>query len=261
MAKVKEIYAFIDRIAPFAYQMKTDNSGLLIGDREREVKKIMISLDITEPVILEAIENKVDLLLSHHPFFFDPYKAITDETYHGRMALKLIENRISIICAHTNLDSAKGGINDVLCKKIGLPKPEMLRLDDNADAGILRYGEYEKPMTMEEFLKKVKAALRADKITYTGELSDTVRRVAVCSGSGASFMDLALSSGADTYFMGEAKYGNAQYAIENGMNVVLAGHFETEDIICEVLLDQINREFEGLSVTIADNDRNMIRYY
>ena len=83
----------------------------------------------------------------------------------------------------------------------------------------------------------------------------------MCSGSGASFMDLALSSGADTYFMGEAKYGNAQYAIENGMNVVLAGHFETEDIICEVLLDQINREFEGLSVTIADNDRNMIRYY
>lgn len=261
MVKVKDIYAFMNRIAPFAYQMETDNSGLLIGNREQEVKKIMIALDITEPVIMEAIENKVDLLLSHHPFFFDPYKTITDATYHGRMALKLIENHISIICAHTNLDSAKGGINDVLCKKIGLPNPKMLKLDDNEDAGILRFGEYEKPMTMKDFLKKVKSALRTEKITYTGTLSDTVHKVAVCSGSGASFIDLALSSGADTYFMGEAKYGNAQYALENGINIVLAGHFETEDIICEVLLDQINREFEELSVTIADNDKNMISYF
>ncbi len=114
MATVREIYQYLDGLAPFSLQMEFDNAGFLVGRGERAVSKILVSLDITEEVAEEAAELGAELIVSHHPVIFRPAKSVTDGDPDGRVLLALAEHRIAAICAHTNLDAVAGGVNDAL---------------------------------------------------------------------------------------------------------------------------------------------------
>ena len=114
MATVKDVYAAVDQIAPFAAQMDFDNAGFLVGRGEQQVTRLLVSLDITEEVVWEAVERGVELIVSHHPIIFHPARSITDETSVGRIVLALAERGIAAICAHTNLDASVGGVSDAL---------------------------------------------------------------------------------------------------------------------------------------------------
>ena len=108
MATVREIYQYLDGLAPFSLQMEFDNAGFLVGRGERAVSKILVSLDITEEVAEEAAELGAELIVSHHPVIFRPAKSVTDGDPDGRVLLALAEHRIAAICAHTNLDAVAG---------------------------------------------------------------------------------------------------------------------------------------------------------
>ena len=116
MATVKDVYAAVNQIAPFAAQMDFDNAGFLVGRGEQQVTRLLVSLDITEEVVWEAVERGVELIVSHHPIIFHPARSITDETSVGRIVLALAERGIAAICAHTNLDASVGGVNDALAE-------------------------------------------------------------------------------------------------------------------------------------------------
>ena len=136
MATVREIYQYLDGLAPFSLQMEFDNAGFLVGRGERAVSKILVSLDITEEVAEEAAELGAELIVSHHPVIFRPAKSVTDGDPDGRVLLALAEHRIAAICAHTNLDAVAGGVNDALAQKLGLVQIEQLHQDGVMAPGV-----------------------------------------------------------------------------------------------------------------------------
>lgn len=183
MATVREVYQYLDGLAPFSLQMDFDNAGFLVGRGDRTVTKILVSLDITEEVAAEAAEVGAELIVSHHPVIFHPARSVTDGGPDGRILLSLIEHGIAAICAHTNLDAVAGGVNDALAQKLGLVQIEQLH-QDGVDAsgrpyGIGRVGNtVGAPMYAPAFAAFVKEALGANGVRYV-DARRPVRRVAV----------------------------------------------------------------------------------
>ena len=139
MATVREIYQYLDGLAPFSLQMDFDNAGFLVGRGDRTVDKVLVSLDITEEVVAEAAQLGCQLIVSHHPVIFFPAKSVTDATPDGRILLSLVEHNIAAVCAHTNLDAVCGGVNDALARKLGLTNIEQLK-QDGVDSSGRPYG-------------------------------------------------------------------------------------------------------------------------
>lgn len=128
LATVKDIVTFLEGIAPPNLAESWDNTGLAVGDNEHSVKKVLVALDVIDSVIDEAVEIGADLILTHHPMLlFQKINSITKNDALGRRIYKLIENEIAALSAHTNLDVAKGGTNDVLAEIIGLTNVEILK--------------------------------------------------------------------------------------------------------------------------------------
>ena len=173
MATVREIYQYLDGLAPFSLQMDFDNAGFLVGRGDRQVTRLLVSLDITEEVVAEAAELGCQLIVSHHPVIFFPAKSITDADPTGRTLLALAERQIAAVCAHTNLDAVAGGVNDALAHRLGLVQIEQLK-QDGVDAsgrpyGIGRVGSTTgAPMYAPAFAVFVKEALGANGVRYAG---------------------------------------------------------------------------------------------
>lgn len=134
-ADVGYIIGIMERLAPERMAEGWDNPGLHLGTPSAKVKRILVALDPVEEVAREAVDRKADLLITHHPFFFEPIKTLREDHPAGRTAAILIRNGISLYCAHTNLDNARGGINDYLASLLGigdlraLEQPERLRYE------------------------------------------------------------------------------------------------------------------------------------
>ena len=232
---VKNIYDFIDSIAPFEKQCEWDNSGLLIGNPCREISKIGVVLDITPDAVKYAAERGVDLIVSHHPVIFRPVKSFLD----GDVSYMLAANGISAICAHTSLDCANGGVNDVLAETLGFKNP--VPLTESGEAAMIR------KVVIDETEADALAMLVADRLSTGVQLADcgkTIDTVALCGGAGGDFIHAVAESGCDAYITGEAKHHEFLAAKELGVTLIAAGHFETENPVVAVLADKIRNNFE-----------------
>lgn len=127
MVRLREIINYLEHIAPLRLQESYDNSGLIIGDENMEISSVLVTLDVTEKVLEEAIEKKVQLIVSHHPIVFSGLKKITGKNFVERSIVKAIKNDIAIYAAHTNLDSVTGGVNGKICEKLGLQNCRILQ--------------------------------------------------------------------------------------------------------------------------------------
>ncbi|MGN0968057.1 MAG: Nif3-like dinuclear metal center hexameric protein, partial [Oscillospiraceae bacterium] len=171
MATVKDVYRFLDQKAPFDSQLGFDNAGFLVGESNKQVTRILVALDITEEVAREAAEVHADLIVSHHPVIWDGAKSVTDETILGRKLQALITNGIAAICAHTNLDAAKGGVNDSLASALGLTETRLLKAygvySDGTPYGIEQVGILPgEPVSLVEFAAAVKDKLGSNGVRY-----------------------------------------------------------------------------------------------
>ncbi|MBQ2973231.1 MAG: Nif3-like dinuclear metal center hexameric protein [Clostridia bacterium] len=232
---VKNIYDFIDSIAPFEKQCEWDNSGLLIGNPCREISKIGVVLDITPDAVKYAAERGVELIVSHHPVIFRPVKSFLD----GDVSYMLAANGISAICAHTSLDCANGGVNDVLAETLGFKNP--VPLTESGEAAMIR------KVVIDETEADALAMLVADRLSTGVQLADcgkTIDTVALCGGAGGDFIHAVAESGCDAYITGEAKHHEFLAAKELGVTLIAAGHFETENPVVAVLADKIRSNFE-----------------
>lgn len=263
MATVNDILQFIESIAPPYMKEDWDNVGLLCGRRDKEVRKILIALDPFYHVCKEAAETGADLLLTHHPLIFSPMKAINEDTEPGACALLLIENGISAINAHTNLDLAPGGVNDVLAKTLGLSNPLVISPDGTDTMGhpygLLRGGIVEE-QTLAEFLSSVKQRLGCQGLRYV-DGGKPVRRVCVGGGSCASEMEVAVAHGYDTFVTADVKYNQFWDARYRGLNLIDAGHFYTENPVCFVLAEKIKAAFPEISVKISQNHADCMKFF
>ena len=226
---LQEIIDKIEDFAPLIMACEGDNPGLMFGKKNKEIKRVLVALDVDLSVIREATEKGADLIVTHHPLIFDPIKQINEKTTAGRCILELAESNIALYSAHTNLDSAKGGLNDIFAEKLGISgtKPiEITYTDENGtDYGIGRVGAIEKEMTLSEFAAFVCKAFDLPSTNFVGDGNAKVKTVAVCSGSGGSLLS---DVSADVYVTGDIKYSGARNAADAGQNLVIAGHYETE---------------------------------
>ncbi len=263
MTTVKDILHFIEAIAPKYMKMDWDNVGLLCGDPAATVTKILVALDPFEHVCREAAQEGAELLVTHHPLIFQAPKAVTTETSIGRSIMQLCANGISAINAHTNLDCAPGGINDVLAKKLGLTGISVVN-PAGTDAldrpyGLLRTGTVA-DQRLEDFLSHVKAALDCEGVRYVRG-SGKVHKVAVGGGSCGSDLMEAYDAGCDTFVTADVKYNQFWDAKELGMNLIDAGHFATENPIVPVLADKIAVAFPEIEVLISKTHSDCMKYY
>ena len=256
MTTVADILNFIEILAPRSMKMEWDNVGLNCGRMDRPVTKILVALDPFTHVCHEAKEVGADLLVTHHALIWKP-GFITDQNNQGRNTLFLIENGIAHINAHTNLDQAPGGVNDVLAEKLGLHNVEIINPADGY--GLLRCGDVEE-QPLEAFLATVKEKLGCDGLRYVNS-GKSVRKVAVGGGSCAGAMMEAKAAGCDTLVTADIKYNQFWDAHDIGMNLIDAGHFHTENPVVAVLAEKIAAAFPEIRVEISKTHADCMKYY
>ena len=263
MATVQDILKFVEALAPRSMKMDWDNVGLLCGSISTPVTKILVALDPFEHVCKEAADMGAQLIVTHHPMIFQALKAVTDETSIGRGILELCRHGISAVNAHTNLDCAPGGVNDTLAAALGLEEIAVVN-PSGADAaglewGLLRSG-YTEETTLPEFLSHVKQALGCEGLRYT-DGGKPVHKVAVGGGSCAGGMLEALDAGCDTFVTADIKYNQFWDAHDLGLNLIDAGHFQTENPVVAVLAGKIAAAFPEIEVKISEIHADCMKYY
>ena len=262
MATVADILAYIETIAPPYMKESWDNVGLNCGHMDREVTKILVALDPFETACLEAKEFGAQLLVTHHALIWKP-GFITDQNTQGKNTLFLIENGIAHINAHTNLDLAPGGINDVLAATLGLQNIEVINPigtdSEGRPYGLLRSGTVEE-QSLEAFLTSVKKNLHCDGLRYV-DGGKPVRKVAVGGGSCADEMFEALEAGCDTFVTSDVKYNQFRTAYENGLNLIDAGHFHTENPTMPLLAAKLQAAFPEVEVKFSETHRDCMKFF
>lgn len=261
---VKDIFDFMQEKAPFELQFGFDNAGFLVGRGDRSVTKILVALDITEAVALEAAEMGAELVISHHPVIWDAPKSITDSSLTGRKLLTLIENKTAAICAHTNLDSVADGVNDALARCLGLVEIEQLRQEGTDEKGrpygIGRVGVLpDGAPDCVQFAAFVKEKLGSNGVRYV-DAGKPVRKVAVGGGSCGDYAEDALAKGCDTFVTADIKYDGFLDAKAKGLNIIDAGHYPTENIICPILASWLKERFPQIETVVSKGHCEVFSY-
>ena len=254
MTTVNDILNYIETLAPVSLKMDWDNVGLLCGSGTAPVTKVLVALDPFEHVCNEAAQWGAELIVTHHPLIFKSLTGITDETSIGRGIMTLCRNGISAINAHTNLDCAEGGVNDVLAETLGLSD-----ISPIGDTSLLRCGLVE-TQDLAHFLIHVNAQLHCDGLRYV-DSGKRVRKVAVGGGSCADEMMDALAAGCDTFITADVKYNQFWDAHDLGLNLIDAGHFCTENPVISVLAEKIAARFPEIQVKISETHADCMKFY
>lgn len=237
MPTVHDIESALYALAPKALAAEWDNVGLLAGSADREVRSVLVALDITEPVVEEAERMGADLIVSHHPVIFHPVKSITDRDPSGRLLIRLVRSGTGAVCMHTNLDAAQGGVNDALASALGLQDAAPA-----AEGGIARIGTLPETMALPGFLARVKNALRPNGIRYV-DGGRPIRKVAAGGGACGDFLWEAAALGCDAFVTADLKYNHFLDAGVLGLTVIDAGHFPTEDVVCPMVVRYLREKF------------------
>ena len=241
MVTVGDIYDALNEFCPFERHEPWDNAGLLVGSRTQAVKKAAAVLDITAAAVEQAHAENAQLIVSHHPVIFHPLKNVKPDN----PVYLLAKYGISAICAHTCLDCAQGGVNDVLAQLLSLSDVGVI-LSEQAQTPLLRAGNTQKQMSPEQFAREVSKRLGCH-VCFADGGSD-IRRAAVCGGAGGEFFADAGKAGCQALVTGEAAHHEFIEAAAMGITLVEAGHFETENPVVDVLVDFLGGHFPDLEV-------------
>ena len=251
MPNVKDIYNYIDTIAPYSLQESYDNSGMNVMFGDKDITKVLIALDITTEVVEEAAKKGADLIITHHPVIFGAVTSLrgTDAV------VKLCQNQISALSAHTNFDSAV--MNDILCEELGMTPIAPLCSEGEKTTGNICWLDRE--YSSADFVELVQENLGNTVIRYN-RTNKPIRTVGICSGSGGSFMKEALSKGCDAYITGDVKHDVFIDAHNAGMCVIDAGHFHTENIFCSYMQSKLSETFADVVFEVADSNCDILSY-
>lgn len=250
MSTVYEIYNLLDSLIPPSLSCEWDNDGIMcMPNAEEAVGGILLTLDITSEAIDYAVKNRMNLIISHHPLVFRPLKGLSTLDYVGKRLVRLTEKGIAAFTFHTRLDAVVGGVNDALAERLGLIDTEPFGPDGEK---IGRIG-YVKPSDLVTFANDVKERLGCPYVTVS-DAGNKIHRVAVLGGAGKDYVISALKSGADSYVTGEMDYNSLLDSREMGLNVILAGHFYTENPVLEKLKNMIENHLadEKINIDIFD---------
>ncbi len=249
MTTVQEVCQFLDEFAPRHLAEEWDNVGLLVGDRQAEIRRIMTCLTITPASTAEAVKEGVDMIVTHHPLPFQAFKRLTTDSPSGTMLLKLIRAGVSIYSPHTAFDSTRQGINQQLAAGIGLSNiVPLIDSPEDSAVGAGRYGRLPDPVTLAELAQLVKLFLRIERVRVVGEASREVQRVATACGSAGQFLSDARRTGCDALVTGETNFHTCLEAEATNTCLILTGHFASERFAVETLAERLASAFSGVTV-------------
>lgn len=248
MASVADVCEVLERTAPTHLAEEWDNVGLLVGEPSREVTRLMTCLTITPASATEAVEEQVQMIITHHPLPFRELRRLTSETTSGRLLLQLIEAGIAVYSPHTALDSSGRGINQQLAEGIGLAdiSPLLAGPDGDSPQGTGRVGELDPLLTLGELATRVSRFLQTTRTQVVGDLERPIRHVAVACGSGGGFLEDAREAGCDLLLTGEARFHTCLEAEAIGIALLLPGHFASERFALEQLAQQLTVELPDI---------------
>lgn len=239
MLTVRNIYETIDSFAPFASQESWDNSGLLVGDMAMPAERILTTLDISASVIREAIAHQVQLIVAHHPVIFSPIKCVPACS----PVYQLAANGIAAICIHTPLDISPEGLNIYahaqLKETLTLEgSPTVLEPTWTDGRGFGWIDMSRKVWTSETLAEQLQKTLGCSNVRYSSQRKH-IRKIAYCSGSAASMLELAAEQGCDALITGDIKHDRWYAAEFLGISLFDCGHYGTEQIAARILHDKI----------------------
>lgn len=249
--RVKEIMDWIEEIAPLYLQESYDNSGLIIGSEEQGVDGAVVCLDVDEAVLAYARQKGAGLVISHHPCVFRPLKTFSPRSPEGSILYSAITHGIAVYSAHTNFDSARGGMGDLICHELGLDEIHVLRPGSIPDAGhgIGRWGSYRSPLAYRDFLGLLGSRLGMKTMREVGKRPEQVSRVAVLNGSfDHSFMNDLLRVKPDVLLTGDLKYHDALVLNYQGVYTLDTGHYQSEIIFVRGFSRMLREAFPELEV-------------
>ncbi len=285
MADVRDLRNWLERFAPLALAESWDNVGLLVGDPEARVERVMVCLTVTPETVAEAVRRRADLVVSHHPLPFKPLPRVTTETTPGRLVWQLARAGASLYSPHTAFDSARDGINQFLAERLGLVNIETLvpgsasvlkavepvgelasaaREATRGPAGTGRRGLLAEPTTLASFARRVAERLAPQGqavlagVQRVGDPGRTVRMVGIACGSAGSLLPAAHVAGCDVLLTGEATYHTSLEARALGMGLVLAGHHATERPGVERLAESLGADWPTLEVWASEDERDPV---
>ena len=248
---VRELYDYLNEKIPASLSCDWDNDGLMCCPcPDATVKKVLIALDVTVEVVKQAIEGDYDVILSHHPLIVSPLRALKPSDHVARKVIDLVRAGIAVMSFHTRLDAVSGGVNDALAEALDLQNIEIF--GENGET-IGRVGTLENPITLAAFAARIKQATGAEAVQVS-DAGKPVYRVAVLGGSGSDDVRAARKAGADTYVSGELKHNYLTDAPEYGMNLVAAGHFYTENVVCDRLRAWVLEADAGISADVTNSN-------
>lgn len=262
MITLQQICSFLDSFAPPRLAEEWDNVGLLVGDRQRDVKRVMTCLTITPASAAEAVAQQADLIITHHPLPFKPLKRLTTDTVPGRLLLQLITANIAIHSPHTAFDSALQGINAQLAAGLGLSdvQPLVPRIGDVDALGSGRFGKLLQPLTLREVAARVQAFLKTEGVFQVGDDSRLVQSIAVACGSAGSFLDPARRAGCDLLVTGETTFHTCLEAEADDVALLLPGHFASERFAVEALAGILAQQFPTLTLWPSRQERDPLKW-
>ncbi len=251
MVTVKEISEYINIFAPYSTRCEWDNCGVLVGDEDREVKKIGFVLDLTAESLNDAVLNGTDLIITHHPVIFKAQKSFLK----GNIAFEAASKGIAVLSAHTCFDCAEGGVNDILCDILGIRNPVGIPSKD-CPVPMARIGDINECSAVDLSKLVAKKLGTVCRVTCSEK---TVRRVAVCGGAGGDFISDAVKMGADAYVTGDMSHHEFLSAADSGLTVIAAGHYETENPSVIALQNRICNKFTDVEGIILIQS-NPVKY-
>jgi dinuclear metal center YbgI/SA1388 family protein len=258
MTSIADICRFLEEFAPRGLAADWDNVGLLVGDREESASRVMTCLTITPAVAAEAVRERVELIVAHHPLPFRPLTRLTTDEPTGQILWQLIRAGVAVYSPHTSFDSAAEGINQQLAAGLGLTAIEPLTpvVGFASPQGIGRQGRLATPTSLAAVSLQLKALLSIDGVLLTGDPARSVDRVAIACGSAGDLLGAAIDAGCDLFITGEARLHTAYEAEARGIALLLVGHYASERPGVERLAAVLAQTFPTLAVWASRDERD-----
>lgn len=255
--KIKEVALTLERFAPLPLQESYDNAGLQIGLTEAEASGVLLCLDVTEEVILEAVEKGCNVVIAHHPLLFRGLKCVSDATQVERCVRAAILNNVCIYAAHTNLDNAQGGVNYKIADILGLQDVTFLSPQGEGGSGVI--GVLPEAVDAMDFLRTVKEKFAVECLMHNSGSQKKVQKVALCGGAGDFLLGNAIAQGADVFLTGEMGY-HYYFGHEQEIWIGVLGHYQSEQFTIELMEEILYRECPALRVEKVSFSTNPIHY-
>lgn len=255
---LKELANSLDNLTEKKAQYSWDNSGLLVGDLSKEIKKVLVTLEITPAVLKEAEEKHIDLIVSHHPVIFSGKKSLIAGSDTFDIVYELIRLGIAAYATHTNFDMLQNGLNDYFLDVWGVKDRQVLL--DEEDKPIGRVFSVGGDYTVVDIAKQLKDIFCLPEIRIIGDKSEKVEKVGIVTGSGIDVLFEIDSRGIDLFITGEVKYHQAQDILQMKKNVIDAGHFGTENIFPDAFISLVKKRLCGIEFIKSETDVNPFQY-